>query len=78
MTPKDWASAALRRMRASPSALSITRIAPTRWNRMERPVTLSNAASVSTASLTSFTMSSEPATLDVSPAARGDVCDPSS
>ena len=53
-------------------------MAPTRWNRIERPVTPSNAASVSTASSMSFTMSSDAATLDVSPAARGDVCDPRS
>ena len=53
-------------------------MAPTRWNPIDRPVTFSNAASVSTASLTSFTMSSDATTLDVSPAARGEVCAPRS
>ena len=65
-------------MRDSPSAVRRTRIAPTRWNPMDRPVVASKAARVSTASWTSLTMSSDAATFEVSPAARGDVCDPSS
>ena len=46
-------------------------MAPTRWKSIERPVTASNAASVSTASLTSFTMSSVAATFDVEPGSPG-------
>ncbi len=78
LTPSRRASAPSRRMRASPSGVRITRIAPTRRNPTLRPVVASIEARVSTASCTSRTISSVDATFEVSPAARGDVWDPSS